>query len=564
MTRLAGEATSQTNGSITGEYRNIGILFAEAFLRREISTINEKITSDIGISLEDSDGGKGGMRKRISTLKWEGISADRLVQIISSVCDAKEKETIGTLASIMDHASIGSFDDSDFPFYVVYMYLIIKKEFTREMDFNYQLFRIREAARKYLPSLPGSMSQHRRHGSGSPAILFADMKVEKRELTRLNDLLSSLADKTTVEEHRMSIAFEINSLQPTFSGDKVTGHAKSYFVIDENLHAIVGSFGGVIPYDSTCPYLLIMTSGDEYESFGHFYDHLSPYDLELLSGNPWAWLDAFVFAVMVESWLYESWHIIRRHNQFLSEVSEKMLGGPSDLMTDADLNQITKIGLEISALEIDLCRVKAYAGYGLDNWSRGDFGPLHEISIPFDGHLKRLGFDGKSGYLPLVGKSVKGNYEEMELTIASIQNQIRALSDYGNQMAMRKSILASERSSRSIEFLTWSLLMLTLVLVVLEMGRSSQEYSGLLPQIMSVLLIPAFFLLYLYTRIGRTRNSVIVTLGAMLGAFVGLAVWTFVRMISTVEVAEWVGFCGGITAAIILSYYLYQRKKNRS
>lgn len=563
MTRLTGEVISQTTEDITGEYKSISILFAEAFTRRDISIINEKITSDTGISLEDGNGGKSGLRRNIPILRWKDIPANRLTQIISSVCDTREKETVDSLTSVIDCASIGSFDNTDLPFYVVYMYLSIRKEITQEKDFDYQLFKIREAAKKYLPSLPGSMSQHKRHGRTSPTVMLVDMKVKERDIGRLNELLSSLADETTVEAHRMNIASEINSLQPSFSGDTLVGHAKSYFMIEKDLHAIVGSFGGVIPYDPTCPYLLVLTSGEEYESFRGFDDDLFPNHLELSYGNPWVWPNALVFATMVESWLYESWHIIRRHNSYLSEVSERVLGKSIDPITDDNLNQIAKIGLEISALEIDLSRIKAYAGYGLEKWSQGDFAPLREIPIPFDGQSKRLGFDGKTGYLPLVGESVKGNCEQMELTVASIQNQIHALSDYGNQMAMRKSTRASERSSRSIEFLTWPLLALTLVLVVLEMGRSPPEYGGLLSQMVSLLLIPAFFLSYLYTREGRTSKSVIILLGATLGTLAGLATGVFVRLFSTTEVADWLGFCGGLVATIMLSYYLYRKKTNR-
>jgi hypothetical protein len=412
----------------------------------------------------------------------------------------------------MAEATIGLVDNPDLPFVIVYVYLDVDKEAHKMKDFENLVLESRESLKEYISSLPGCMGRYRIGKGDHPSITRAEIKLKEEDNAVLNLQIKSL-DEDSPNEIKLKTANEISLTQPLFGGDPFINHSKSLFSIDVNAHAIIGSFGGSIPYDSTNPYILMLTTGS-WDYYWHgkdnliipFYANLYPY-----WKDPWHWQDSVAFLMLMDTWSHKVWNVISTNNQILSDVSEQVMANKSYTVGDSNLKVITRIGLEISALKIDLTRVQAFISKDVGDWSRKEFGPsLKEISIPFVDVDSNIEFKGQSGYLSQWAKSIKDNLEQIESTINAIRDQVDALSNYGNQTSVRESTSSSLRSSKSVESLTVLLLGFTLILVILEIGRDSPGLSEQVSQIISLLLIPVF-LSYNYMRNKMSEGSTIYT-----------------------------------------------------
>lgn len=544
---------SLSSGDDDIDYRQICIVSWEVFDPHHIKTINDKVSSDMGFQPKEES---KATRTDFHTFVWDNIPLKALFKQIFSIpeLDERQKIALQSLVAYGEEIFIQGINDPDLPYYCLYMYFSLNKNVSTVPDFDFNILQIRNLIERYIKSLPHGVSYHRRDGSGHSSIILIDVLVDNLYLNEMARLVSLLEDDTIPEDHHISIAEQLNRLQPALSDNFTLSHTKSYFVIDESLHTIVGSIGGLIPFDSTSSYILI-TALEEGHRIAGFHQHIFPVTLELLYGNPWEWVGPLSMLLCIESWSYNDWSILRKHRETLSTLSEHLIGDKTHILEDKDLSQIAQLGLESSALKIDLMRLESRCDYYLDSWCKGSFGPLHETPVPFDKRMMRYGFDSKCGYLPSIAQKLEGSLQGLKKTISTFEDETNTLSAYANQIALRKSTIASEKSSQSVEFLTWLLLALTLVLVVLDIGGRINDDVEIIFIFLAILILPAFFGMK-SLRKKKTLANIAVT-SFSLGAMGGFALGFPVYLSSTLEVAILLYFClTGVVAMIIMDWLI--------
>jgi hypothetical protein len=320
-----------------------------------------------------------------------------------------------------------------------------------------------------------------------PSITIMAAYVDDKGFSRLRDKVRRLGLSTLSSAELKALGDEHRGLEP-FNFDPNQSDMKSHVAIEPNVSLILGNANPLVFLRS--PYIVILSPTGGLLDREPFMMPIIPYAANARLDMIWHLPDVFVVPMASFSWLGRSWKIVGNLRGRLASVGQSASSSSPKSTSSQLLDGLTDAGLSLSMLDIGLELLDRGFGRTLDAWANNSVRGQTEIRIPSGRHWhsSRDPKEFEEGYLAALGGWLRREIDAMRDNVESLEREAQLLSDHINQAEMRRSILATEESTkamresskameessrtlltsqRSIEYLTGVLIALTGILVII-------------------------------------------------------------------------------------------------
>ncbi len=276
----------------------------------------------------------------------------------------------------------------------------------------------------------------------------------------------------------------------------------SHFIVASNVSIILGHMDQWGLLGIRTPFTLFLASEQsllEFDKFG------LPIAFSL-RGAPfsglWTLPSTFALPLAVLSWTTALFLEVQDHERAIGRVSTGLLSASGQHVDKDNLDELTKLGLRLSTLDVQLGLIESDLGETVDGWIRNDIHEQVEICLPSLSRWPgpRMRGEGEDGFLTFLAKEIRRDLDRTTGRVRGLERKAELLSRQASDAVLRDSgkkmesaSNASLQSQRVVVTMTHVLVVLTIMLVALGLQQNG-SFSYALVLIAGALVLVVKFL----------------------------------------------------------------------
>lgn len=487
------DRTQDKDSRLSAETKWGELVFVETFSKANVSSVSSRFSAFLGVEPNVSPVQMGGQPESGKMYSWKPSDLNKAFESVLSVSETPTSRWGGShelFARMISGIEAEALDSEELPFFLLVLRVTLsQKAISESVGLEEDIRRVRNPIRYYLESLRGHSKEGVSFSPAVPAFTLLSLKVDQRLLTSLQREAIQLADhsashrtsKEAVIEHRKLDAFNLSlNKEPD---------VWSHFALATNLSVIVAHADPLGILGIRSPYMLVLSPE---EGLLHFNQPTIP-AVALVMGAPmlvsWSLPNMFVVPLALLAWSGAFWTELRTHEKAVNQISTIILSDGDYQVDMKKLDELTKIGIRMASLDIQVGFLERMFGQTIEAWSKNSVSYQRELGMPSMSswpYSSREGTEG--GFLSYLGKWLRTDLDAMTRAIRGLQRQVELLSGQANDAIVRKSTfemdkatVASEKSQRLVSTMTFVLVVLTSTLVtlaLLENGYLSYALVG--------------------------------------------------------------------------------------
>lgn len=504
---------------IKGTVKRGQILIVEAFPKSAIEGVNEQFARLTGSNPIQGTVGEPSSPLTTKTFAWKVDKLDTLFEALLSSQSVvsmnlgpdkleeynKSKKTLQDLVVRVDFLTM---DAGDIPFYVAVIRVVLNPlSLPCSQESVGPIQRVRFLFRLLMGDLGGNSGKSAISKPACPAVVFLGVVVNQRDISSLQHDATRLRDPGMEFEESQLISENIRGRLPIRLASIEGADLVSHFTIAPNISLLVGYIDQLALFGIRTPYVMLLSPEEGLLGVSHEEMPVFPIVSIRAFDVIWRGPEMFVIPLACHASIGDMWLRIKGFENELGLASNRLARGSDALEAPDIVDALSKTGVNLAALDVDLGMVDRRVGEALRLWAVGTATEWKELPIPPVGisgrSLIAMGFEG--GYASTLANEIAENFKNMKSTVEGLERQTELLFRQVHDSVMRsatqemkKSTAAVEgatsamaRSQNQVEVLTYVLVTLTISLVALGMWANGWKWQALTVVIGAIVLAGA-------------------------------------------------------------------------